>query len=404
MRNLGVFMAPSEIARDVQGVFEAQGFGKGSLVPSKGDDPGVRRLILLVLVLALVGSGCGARDEDTAANAKPERPNPNLGKVGRVPTEPFSVGEGKRWIVLIPSADRAGNLCVRAAVPAGSGTQRRCLGPGMPDPVVAFVGLGGPSAKRVDWASLIGLAREDVARVSLQLQSGSPQALELRRWPGFKWQGFSLAPGAGGTVTTDMQGTQAVNRPNELLAFDADGRKLMDLELSWVYGPCERNAGCTGSGKAGRWVDAQDPFVGASGASSEPTARAKEIALRDPLVAKLLAGRRYAFAPSSDWVDCDNSSIGVGLEIHLAEPAEFEEDFPFLTFNHKSGKPYYQAVWHLSVRNASDLLLSVDLRRNQVVEVDPTYSDEVQVLEQKVVKEPEVAPDNLDCDGQPIRD
>jgi hypothetical protein len=274
----------------------------------------------------------------------------------------------------------------------------------MPDPVVAFVGIGGPSANRVDWASLIGLAREDVARVSLQLQSGSPRTLELRRWAGFNWQGFSLAPGAGGTVTTDMQGTQAVNRPNELLAFDADGRKLMDLELSWVYGPCERDGGCTDSGQARRWVEAQDPFVGASGASSEPTARAKEIALRDPLVAKLLDGRRYAFGPSSDWVDCDNSSIGVDLEIHLAEPAEFEEDFPFLTFNHKSGKPYYQAVWHLSVRNASDLLMSVDLQRNQVVEVDPTYSDEVQVIEHEVVKEPEVAPDNLDCDGQPIRD
>jgi hypothetical protein len=205
-------------------------------------------------------------------------------------------------------------------------------------------------------------------------------------------------------MTVDMLGTQEVNRPNELLAFDAKGRKLMDLELSWVYGPCERDAPCDDSMPAQRWVEVQDPFVGASGATSGPTARAKEIALRDPLVARLLAGRRYAFGPSSDWVDCDNSRIGVGLEIHLAEPADYEEDFPFLTFNHKSGKPYYQTVWHLSVRNASDLLLSIDLQRSRVVEVDPTYSDDVQVLENEVVKEPDVAPDNLDCDGQPITD
>jgi hypothetical protein len=135
----------------------------------------VRRWTSVLFVLALFGSGCGAQDEDTAPAGKPANGLQNVGKVGRLPTKPFSVGEGQRRVVLIPSGDGAGNLCVRATTPAGGGIERRCLGPGMPDPVVAFVGIGGPTPKRVDWASLIGLAREDVARVTLQLQNGSPR-------------------------------------------------------------------------------------------------------------------------------------------------------------------------------------------------------------------------------------
>lgn len=357
----------------------------------------------LLVVAALVTSGCGSRRE----SSEPEAKAPNLlrtsSKIGRIPDEPFAVGEGDRRIVLTPSRGRDGELCLRATASDGEGTGRRCLGPGLPEPAVAFVGLGGPSKKQVDWTSLIGLARKDVARVTLQLQSGPPRTLELRRWPGFNWSGFSLEPGAGGTMTVDMLGTREINRPNSLEAFDASGRTLMDLELSWVYGPCE-DVPCEGPASSKRWQDVQDPFMGASGADPESSRRAEELALRDPLVAELLSGRRYVFMPSSDWVDCDHSSIGVGLEVYVADPIEHEGDFPFLSFNHKSGKPYYQLIWHLSVRNATSLLLSVDLRRNRVVEVDPTYSDDVQVLEHKVVKEPEVPDDNLDCDGQPVTD
>jgi hypothetical protein len=364
----------------------------------------VRPFSVAALVLvALAVSGCGSRPESAEREAKIPDPLRTGGKIGRLPDEPFVVGKGERQIVLTPSRGPDGELCVKATVPDGEGTGRRCLGPGLPDPVVAFVGLGGPSDKQVDWTSLIGLARRDVAHVTLQLQSGSPRSLELRRWPGFNWSGFSLEPGAGGKKTVDMLGTREVNRPNSLQAFDAKGRTLMDLELSWVYGPCEEMP-CEGTVSSQRWQHVQDPFVGASGADPESTQRAEEIALRDPLVRGLLGGRRYVFMPSSDWVDCDNSSIGVGLEVFVTDPIDYEGDFPFVSFNHKSGKPYYQFIWHLSVRNATGLLLSVDLRRNRVVEVDPTYSEDVQVVEHEVVKEPEVPDDGLDCEGDPIRD
>jgi hypothetical protein len=357
----------------------------------------------MVLVVAFGMSGCGGRSESSEPETKP----PNLlrteSKVGRLPEEPFAVGVGDRKVVLMPSRGSDKELCVKATVSSGNGTRPRCLGPGLPDPLVAFVGLGGPSDKEVDWSSLIGFARSDVARVTLDLQSGPPRTLKLRRWPGFNWAGFSFEPGAGGTKITDRLGTREVNRPNQLQAFDANGRLLMDLELSWVYGPCEMNP-CEGPAVRGRWQDVQDPFAGASGADPESTRRAKELALRDSLVARLLSGRRYVFMPSSDWVDCDGSSIGVGLEVHVADPIDHEGDFPFLSFNHKSGKPYYVAILHLAVQNATDLLLSVDLRRNRVVEVDPTYSDDVRVVEHEIVKEPEVPSDNLDCDGQPVTD
>jgi hypothetical protein len=365
----------------------------------------VRPIWVAALVLvALAMSGCGSRPESAEREAKAPDPLRTEGEVGRLPEEPFVVGEGDRKIVLTPSRGRDGELCVKATASDGEGTSRRCLGPGPPDPVVAFVGLGGPSKKKVDWTSLIGLARGDVERVTLQLQSGPPRTLDLRRWPGFGWSGFSLEPGASGTKTVDMLGRKEVNRPNQLQAFDAKGRKLMDLELSWVYGPCESDAPCEGPAPLKRWRDVQDPFVGASGADSQAIQRAKEIALQDPLVSELLSGRRYVFNPSGDWIDCDNSRIGVVMEISVADPIDYEGDFPFVTFNHKSGKPYYQAIWHLSVRNSTNLLVHVDLRRSRVVEVDPTYSDNVQVVEHEVVKEPEVPDDGLDCEGDPIGD
>lgn len=358
--------------------------------------------VLVLVALAIVGCGAGSESEEREANV------PDLlggeGKVGRLPKEPFAVGEGDRRVVLTPSRGRDGELCVKATASEGEGTSRRCLSPGPPDPVVAFVGLGGPTKKRVDWTSLIGLARGDVERVTLQLQSGPVRTLELRHWSGFGWTGFSLEPGASGMVTVDLLGRKEVNRPNFLQALDARGRTLMDLELSWVYGPCEGNTPCKGPVPLKRWQDVQDAFVGAGGAGSEADRRARELALGDPLVGELLSGRRYVFGPSSSWVDCDNSHIGLVLEVHVTDPIDYEGDFPFVTFNHKSGKPYYQAVWHLSVRNATALLVHVDLRQNRVVEVDPTYSDDVQVVEHEVVKEPEVPADGLDCEGDPIGD
>jgi hypothetical protein len=365
----------------------------------------VRIASVLFAALVLVAmSGCGSRAPASKPEAAPDLLRAD-DAVGVLPDETLAVGEGEKRVVLVPSKGNAGQLCVLARI-AGKHTALRCLGPGLPDPAVAFVGLGGKTPKRVGWASLIGLAREDVDRVSIQMQSGRLTP-KLRRWPGFKWSLFSLEPGAGGTMSTDLVGGREVNRPNALTAFDAKGRKLIDLELSWVYGPCEQDdAACTGSVPAKSWQDVQDPFVGASGEDSVASRNARKIALRDPVVARLLAGRRYVFMPSSDWVDCGNSPIGVFLQVYVADPIAYEGDFPFESYNHASGKPYDESVWHLAFRNATVLDVSVDLHRKEVVGVDPTDSDDVQVDESKshVVKEPAVPDDNLDCEGNPETD
>jgi hypothetical protein len=354
--------------------------------------------VLFAAFALLAGSGCGSR----AQSSRPEAPPPSLATagdtVGVIPKETLAVGQGDRRVVLVATKGNGGQLCISAKT-GHKQTDLRCLGPGLPDPAVAFVGIGGKSPKDVEWASLIGLAREDVERVSVQMQTGRPLRPKLRRWPGFKWSLFSLEPGAGGTFSSDAIGTMEINRPNELIGTDAKGWTLIDLSLGWVYGPCESDAPCPSG--TGRWADVQDPFIGASYADSESSAKAKAVALRDPLVRRLLAGRRYWFGPSSAWDDCEGSPLGAGFEVHVADPIDYEGDFPTVAFDRQADEPYAEGVWHLAFSNASLIDLTVDLRRRRVVDVDPTLSDNVEIDQGRShwVKEPEV--EDIDCDGNP---
>ena len=63
-------------------------------------------------------------------------------------------------------------------------------------------------------------------------------------------------------------------------------------------------------------------------------------------------------------------------------------------------------VFALGGSQHGGLNLMVDLHRKEVVQVDPTFSDDVQVDESKshVVQKPAVPDDNLDCEGDPIGD
>ena len=63
----------------------------------------MERFALAALGILIVGAGCGAR----AQASKPESKVPSLlqsqDSVGRVPTEPFVVGDGVQRVALTPS-------------------------------------------------------------------------------------------------------------------------------------------------------------------------------------------------------------------------------------------------------------------------------------------------------------
>jgi len=337
----------------------------------------------LLVAVVLLGAGCGSRSQ----TARPGNPPPDLlavgDTVGRAPDTTFAVGEGKRRVVLVAAKGKSGERCVSATSHV-SRTPVHCLGPGLPDPVVVFVGFGGKVNGHAESAPVIGFARADVVRVSITMQNDRSLTPKLKRWPGFKWSGFALEPGAGGESVTDLLGTREPNQPVELFAYDAEGRKLMDLDLAGVS-----------------W-NAETP-QDALGRDSPADVQAKLIALRDPLVRRLLAGRKYWLGAPAAWLDCDNSSIGAFFEVYVPEPFAYEGDLPFVDFNRKSGKPYLEGVLHLAVSNAHLIYLHVDIHRRHVVSIDPT-GDDVHVEEYRVVKEPPMKPDHVDCEGNPEGD
>jgi hypothetical protein len=75
--------------------------------------------------------------------------------------------------------------------------------------VFSYVAFGGEARASVDWATLVGFARSDVARVEVVTRSGVRHRLALRR---------------GGGYTYTAVRTAAL--PSELRAFDADGRLI----------------------------------------------------------------------------------------------------------------------------------------------------------------------------------
>lgn len=78
--------------------------------------------------------------------------------------------------------------------------------------LMRYVMDGGTTIGSVEWVSLIGLARSDVARVTLVTQSGAERALNLSRWRGFTYSADS-----------------ADAFPSSLRAYDADGSVIEEM-------------------------------------------------------------------------------------------------------------------------------------------------------------------------------
>jgi hypothetical protein len=96
-------------------------------------------------------------------------------------------GVGSR-MRLITARGPGGAPCVSFVTDSGAARQFSCLDSTAGDsPLLRFVGDGGTTLGVVEWVSLVGLARSDVARVTLVAQDGSERELALNSSRGFAY-------------------------------------------------------------------------------------------------------------------------------------------------------------------------------------------------------------------------
>lgn len=81
-------------------------------------------------------------------------------------------------------------------------------------PFVENVIRGGSEQFATDWIVIVGVARSDVARVSVTLPSGATRDLPLN-----KWRGFAYVAGSRGDL------------PQTLAAYGADGGQLVERNI-----------------------------------------------------------------------------------------------------------------------------------------------------------------------------
>ena len=258
---------------------------------------------------------------------------------------------GRDELPLYLARDRRGRLCI------GTTGTWECLRQIDAQPVFVFTLQGGHSNIR-DWGAVVGLAAPDV-RVAVEHANHEVQ-LPLRRFAHFQWAVFA----------SPMWRQRA---PDVLHFYDRAGHELSAfIDLAFVANPCgHAKADCTPKAE---WHNVGDPMQ--SGPGSPLVERAKRIAFADPLVRRLLSGRRYSFGVPAKWSKCSGGTIGAVLDFHFA-PARFSEDWPSADYEAKSHTAYVQHVTHYAVRNVTQLDVSVDTNRGKVVGVDPTNSNPV---------------------------
>jgi hypothetical protein len=125
--------------------------------------------------------------------------------------EVAAAGEGEFHNQILAAKDSSGTTCV-----AQRGGTFLCLDSRYdPYAVVVFPRVGGSALNVVDKASLLGIARSDVARLTLSRQDGTNIDLALDQW-----RSFTYAATTTGTI------------PTELRVYDAAGNELQTVDLS----------------------------------------------------------------------------------------------------------------------------------------------------------------------------
>ena len=275
---------------------------------------------------------------------------------------------------LFAGRDGAGRLCLtemEGTFANGSGGLFRCHADRTAPLLIAYAAWG-LSAQRGAPFSFVGLARKDAARVAVHVRGARELELPLRRWGGFSWAGFA------GTVTA---------WPEFLSAYDADGRLLSRIDLTQRVTPC--SGGCI--------LDLLLPLV--PELTQQQEVEFRRLALADPLVRRMLAGRRYAVSSVAPWYDCDDRIFAATTTVTLAEPATLEADWPFAEFDASKDEPppYWQGVGHFRVTGLRELEITVDLETYQVVGIQPGIEGDPRYSRFRAVKLP--PSEGVDCNG-----
>lgn len=122
-----------------------------------------------------------------------------------------SVGQGERRNQLLAAVNASGTMCV-----AQRASSFVCLDDRYdPYAVVVFPIIGGSTLSVIDRASVVGIARSDVAQIELSFKDGTT---------------IQITPDKSRAFTYVADGAASV--PTELHAYDSGGKELETVDLS----------------------------------------------------------------------------------------------------------------------------------------------------------------------------
>ena len=239
------------------------------------------------------------------------------------------------------------------------------------DGVLAYVGDGGESAGRLDWAAVLGLAEPKIKAVVLELGDGSRKKLSLTPWPHSPWLSFEYPIGPRPF-------------PRVLVAFDQSGQVVEKLDLDrFIRVPtCQVLETCEweeGEGPRDAWAGSveADPRTAFLKLTSEDAIATKKLIDQDRLLHDILDGRAYALEDVDVWPDCSlTRAVGTWARIRLQKAAVLEADWPFVELR-RDRDTYLQRIAHRRTGLVRTIFILVDLARHRLVAIDPEVEESV---------------------------
>ncbi len=107
--------------------------------------------------------------------------------------------------------------------------------------------------------------------------------------------------------------------------------------------------------------------------SDEQRAEAARLALADPRVRRVTAGRGASVARAVPWATMDERTFGAVVAIVLERPASIDARLPATDYDEteRSTPPYRVEHVHVVAEDVDELLVRVDLERRAVVSIQP---------------------------------